>query len=401
MNATSLVALRYLFSTRERFVPFLALVDFACTTLSVFALLLVLSLMHGFQRELADRWIGLHAHLTLENWHLDQPDAKEWQDWLALQPEVTSATPVVTGEVIVQTTQGENPMAMGAKVRGVQSLPPEFLKKISFYPPLEATWEALVGEELLYNLGIFPGEDPEISLIYPLGEIGPTGDPIPRTQSFKISSAFHAGLYEWDAHTILIPMADAHYLLGEQAKQGLQIRLSDWNQWETFSKKLKSRLKLPLTLTTFADQNKRLYRALKLERWGMGVLLTLFGVIASFSIAGVLMMFVHSKSRDLAILKAIGLNNAQTRVLFFKVGGLIGGLGSAAGTGLGVLVCRLLEKYPVSLPASYYLEYLPVELRIGEVALLFCVGVGLSLVSSVYPVALAARMDPVPLLREE
>src|SRR3989338_10627496 len=244
-----------------------------------------------------------------------------------------------------------------------------------------------------------PDSHQKLKILYPLGEIGPSGDWVPRTLSLPIQSIFHSGIYVWDSHTLILPMEAARSLLGEGGSEEYHVLLSDWKEVKNFKSELAYAFP-DLTVTTFAEQNKRLFSALKLEQWGMNFLLLMFILIASFSITGLLLMFVYSKSRDVAILKSIGFSAGEIRKLFIKIGFIIGGSGSLLGGILASATLLFLKRYPIRLPASYYLDYLPVDFQIMKILLFVLLGFLLTLFSALYPVQIAKGMEPVPMLRE-
>jgi len=385
---------RYLFSTKQRFVPLLAGVTFISITLSIFFLLIVLGVMRGFQNELNDRWIGLNAHLTIT--HLPDTFQKQIEDW----PEVEEVQQFAFGEVIVQSHQGEEVSSVAAKLKGFDVLSKAFLKRVQLYPNLPLNWPTipeskfpplLGGDELFSALGVSPEYPQKVSVITPLGEIGPTGDFVPKKKEFQPTHVFRTGLYAWDAYTILVPLQAAVSLLGDQAEQGIQIRLKDLGYLEKVEERLKEKFPADVHIESFSQQNAKLFAALKLERVGMTFLLILFLAVASFSMTGLLLMFLYSKQRDLAILRAVGLPPEGAKKIYLALGGLLGGAGSLTGGLLGLIACWLLKHYPIPLPSTYYLDFLPVQLAWPEVVA----------VSSWYPARLASRMQILPMLREE
>lgn len=405
-----LIAWRYLFASRERLVKFLAGVALSGILLSVASLILVLSLLRGFQTELNRRWIGLNAHLTVTPFSAGEGAAgKAGRKLLAALkawPEISEWSPFADGEVIVQAAEEGGPPAMAAKLRGIENLSPASKKHLNLFPDGEifsAAGDAIGGEDLLSSLGIGMGAGDRLVLTYPFGEIGPTGDYVPTQKTFHVSHSFRTGIYEWDAYRLLVPLPQALALLGEQAETGLMIYLKDGLQLTAIQKKISTSGLLPpgSKITTFAEQNQRLFAALQKERLAMTVILVLFVLIATFSVVGLLLLFIDAKHRDLAILRAIGLPLRGARLLFWSLGGWLGGIGSLLGGALGIAVCLVLQHYPIRLPATYYLDFLPVEISLGTTIAILITGLVLALLSATYPVRVASKMEILEMLREE
>lgn len=400
-SLSRLIARRYLFSTRQRFVPLLTFVALGGITLGVWSFTVVFGVMQGFQRELNTRWIGLNAHLTVSKLPLSGEAHAVLHKTISGWPEVERVQPFVEGEVILRHGKGDEAVAVAAKVRGVESLGPAFLALSKIYPADISKWGLLGGEEVLAALGVHPDYEDTVTVIYPFGEIGPTGDFVPNQKDFLVTHAFRTGFYEWDAFRILVPLKEAQWLLGGQGESGLLIRLKHIRDLEGVERRLRAAVPQGAAVASFAEQNRRLFAALKLERFAMGGFLVLFGLIATFSITGLLLLFVDAKRRDLAVLRAIGLAPRGSRDLFLTIGLYLGGIGALLGGGLGIATLLLLRRFPVPLPSTYYLDWLPVEINRAGCLAIMGVGLLLTLVSSLYPVRLAGRMDPLPMLREE
>ncbi|MDO8528117.1 MAG: hypothetical protein Q7T03_10595 [Deltaproteobacteria bacterium] len=411
MNSLStLIARRYLFSSRQRFVPLLTAVALGGIIVGVWSLMVVLSVMQGFQNELNRRWVGLNAHLHISKLALHGNEYETLRKTISTWPEVADAQAIADGEVIVRKTGEDTEETYVAKIRGVEKIDSNFLSRSRIYPAELPHWENLEageepplmgGEELLATMGIHPDYSDSVTVIYPFGEIGPTGDWVPHQENFMVTHVFRTGLFEWDSLKILVPLDHAVRLLGDQGETGLQIRLYNLSQLSNVEQKLNAIVPSGANVATFAQENSRLFAALKLERLAMTGFLVLFALIASFSIVGLLLMFIDAKRRDLAILRAIGLSMHGSRQIFMMVGLTLGGVGVFVGGILGWVTCFLLRTFPVPLPSTYYLDSLPVEMNVGWSLGIMLTGLLLTFVSSLYPVQVAGRLDPLPMLREE
>lgn len=400
----STLSWRYLFSSRQRFVPLLSFVALGGIALGVWSLIVVLSIMQGFQRELHRRWVGLNAHVTAAPFSPEEEGAEEMLNAIRHFPEVAEANPTVEGEIIIRRSgEGDSlasrGQALAAKLKGFESLSPGFLERLKISPPESTSFSLMVGEELADSLLVFP--ESSVTLLYPFGEIGPSGDWVPSQKTLPVSHTFKTGLYEWDAYHVLVPLSVGLDLLKENKETALKIYLHRLDDLDRVEKKLRRILPPATRVTSFADENRRLFAALKLERLAMGFILFLFALIASMSVVGLLLMFIDAKRRDIALLRAIGASPRGIQGIFLTLGGVLGTVGSLAGGLLALVSLYLLRRFPVQLPDTYYLDTLPSEIRWGAALMVLIVGVFLSLLCAWYPVRVASRVEILPMLREE
>lgn len=388
-----LLAWRYLFSNRLRFTRLLTGVALFGIALSVWSLIVVMSVMKGFQTELNRRWIGLNTHLTIHAPSLPEK-IKEW-------PEIKEVQAFAEGEIIVQVPGGKETISLAGKILGIEQLSSDFVEAMTLFPTEVGSFSLLMGEELAASLGVHPNFNAEVTLLYPFGEIGPSGDWVPQREQLVVSHLFKTGLYQWDAYRVIVPLKTAQTLLGDQAEKGWQIRLRNLSGLKSVQKKLTQQLPAGSRVESIWDQNQRILAALRLERLAMSFVLILFAIIASFSLMGLLLLFVDAKRRDIALLRAIGLTAPKTATIFFQLGGILGGIGSAIGGGFALLTGFWLTRHPISLSSTYYLDTLPVKMEWGWVVFVILLGIGVSLLSTGYPARLATRLEILPMLREE
>lgn len=388
-----LLAWRYLFSNRLRFTRLLTGVALFGIALSVWSLIVVMSVMKGFQTELNRRWIGLNAHLTIH--------APTLPESIATWPEIKELHAFAEGEVIVQVPGERETISLAGKILGVDTLSPDFVKAMTLFPAVADSFSLLMGEELASSLGVHPDFNQEVTLLYPFGEIGPSGDWVPQRERMPVSHLFKTGLYQWDAYRVIVPLKKAQALLGDQAEKGWQIRLKNLSDLKSVQGKLAQQLPEGSRVESVWDQNRRILAALRLERLAMAFVLILFAIIASFSVMGLLLLFVDAKRRDIALLRAIGLTGSKTTGIFFQLGGILGGIGSVIGGGLALLTGYWLTRHPIPLSSTYYLDTLPVKMEWGSVVFMMLLGIGVSLFAAGYPARLASRFEILPMLREE
>lgn len=408
MSLSHFLAKRFLKPKRGPFLKFLAVVSFAGIFFGVFCLILVMSLMNGFQRELAARLIGAEAHMDLYS----EGDGIPLQKDFSFPPEVKEVRLVGEAEGLLKMGPPGAMQVRAVRVKGLEVLPEAFTRRAKIEPQSAAkefserhrgdktTPVALLGDELAETLGIFPSAENEFELATPLGEIGPTGDWIPKSSQFLLAGTFRLGLYEWDALTVLIPFRTFKKLFGPTGRTGIQIWLSDPKATPFVKKRLREGHK-GLEVRTFEQKHQRLFGALKLERMAMFGLLTLFALVATFSVTAFLVMFLISKSRDLAILRAIGAGPSHLRNLIFQMGLYLGTWATGLGLLAGLGATFLLKRYPIKLPETYYLEYLPIFFE-PKLALFICsIALGIIILTCLYPMRWAVRFNPIPYLREE
>lgn len=369
------------------------------------ALVTVLSVMRGFSGELERKMMGFNAHIQIV-----KKDSSNTYDIKAeeniLSGKLRSISPFVEGEAIAQTKSIEQVEAAGVKVKGISPSFLEDLRDVEFYFPSKKLpspegKNIILGGELLSQLSVYPDFDDIVELVAPLAEVGPTGELEPRLASFELAGSFNSGIYEHDSKVVFISLEEARGLLGVQATEGWQIMLKDPFEAPRLAKILSSKLGDDFRINSWDDQNKKLFAALKLERIAMGAILSLMILIASFSIAGLVMMVVYGKRKDIAILRSVGLSAKNVQKVFLCYGLWIGLVGSIIGAFLGSLLCLLLNIRPIHLPSAYYLSILPVEWSLGWTSLFVFIGIVVSVAASLYPVRQATAEDPVLSLRYE
>ncbi len=392
---------------KQRFLPWLTAISIGGIALGIMALVTVLSVMQGFNQKLEKKLMGFNANLTLIP-QTTQAKVAEKQIQTILKNKLVSAYPFVQGEAIAKAESLGDVWAAGVHVRGVTTKRLKNLTDVDFYFPLEdlKALESnppgiILGQDILAQLVVHPDFQDEIVLIAPLAEVGPAGELEPIVRKFRLLGSFRSGMYDYDSKVIFVSMQQAKRLLGQQASFGWQINLKNSNQTNHAKGLLQDELGSNWKIETWQEQNKKLFAALKLERWVMSAVLILIVLIASFSIVGVIMMVVSAKQKDAAILQVLGMNKAKVRNIFLFYGVRIGFIGSMIGAFLGSVLCILLSKYPVILPQSYYLDKLPVNWSLGWTLFFAGLGVVLAMVSGLYPVSQATREEPVVTLRYE
>jgi len=255
--------------------------------------------------------------------------------------------------------------------------------------------------ELCNNLGIRQGE--WVTIISPSGRLTPMGQ-VPKSKLFQVVGIIQSGMYEYDNTLAYIGLTAAQQFLGVgDTVSGIEIRLEDIYQARQIAEALRSRLGLPYWVRDWMQMNRNLFSALKLEKVVMFIILTLIILVAAFNIVSSLIMLVMEKTRDIAILKAMGATTASIRKIFVMEGFLIGTTGTLLGLLGGYILCSLLKKYQfIELPRDvYYISTLPVKMEALDVGMIALAAIFISLVATLYPSRQAAKLDPAEALRYE
>jgi lipoprotein-releasing system permease protein len=407
------IGLRYTRAKRRNhFISFISLISMAGIALGVMALIVVLSVMNGFQDELRNRILGVAAHLEITG------PGERLADWpmLAAQvgkhPEVRGQAPYVLGQGLL--AYGANPK--GVLVRGV--LPEregqvsdldEAMKSGRLADLKPGEYGIVLGLELARALGVARGE--KLAVIAPQGLFTPAGL-VPRIKQFTVVGVFQAGMYEYDVGMALVHLADAQrlYQLGADVS-GLRVRLADMERAPRVTRDLAAALKGDYYLSDWTMRHANFFRAVAIEKRMMAIILTLIVAVAAFNIISTLVMAVTDKQADIAILRTLGASPASIMQVFMVQGSLIGLLGTLLGVAGGVLLALNVETVVPMIeralgmdlfPADiYYISELPSKLVWADVAWIGGVALGLSFLATLYPSWRAARVQPAEALRYE
>ena len=384
---------RYLFAKRrERFISIIAALSIGGVTLGVFALLVVLAVMSGFDHEMKEKLVGTNAHLIV-----DAPeglrDADELMRRVAASDHVVGVSPFISGQAILRLPD----RAFGVLVRGIDLQREAQVNRLADYMvagrlPRDDN-ELVLGTELSAYLRAGLGKT--LKLISPADG---------KTHEFAVSGIFHSGMYEFDATLVAMTLARAQQLYHlDGTVTGIGVKLDRLERSVEVRQALQRRLGPLYQVKTWMELNQTLFDALKLEKLTMFIILTLIVVVAAANIVSTLIMMVIEKTRDIGILKSIGATSGSVRAIFTWEGLLIGMLGTALGAGLAWVLIWALDTYQfVKLPSTiYYLDHLPVRVEWGDWWKTITAALVISLASTIYPARQAARLAPVDALRYE
>jgi lipoprotein-releasing system permease protein len=420
--------------------------------------IIALSVMSGFEADLKSKIRATKADVVI-----DIADDRPFTDWQSVQQQVGSIDGVVASmayveaEVIVK--HASNPAGMGIILRGIDAqraprvldlarkmsegkveyllnpkqIPAEDAammprtgsgaRKTASAAPADddgdddeapapgavtsdpqagpATPGILLGDELYARvLHVFVGSDVDVAC--PMCGVGPTG-PMPKLKSFRVAGHFYTGMYEFDSKLAYVSLPEAQKFLGMQGEvTGIEVRTIDADRAGAIAAAISARLGPRYEVRSWQELNRGLFMALKLEKIAMFVALTFILLVASFSIVSCLIMLVTEKGREVAILKSMGARDGAILRVFLAQGLYIGLVGLTLGLIFGVGSCLLLSRFGLPLdPDVYYIEKLPVVMRVTEIASVSLAALGLCCLATVYPAFAASRLRPVEGLRYE
>jgi lipoprotein-releasing system permease protein len=407
------IGLRYTHTKRRtHFISFISLISMLGIALGVTALITVLSVMNGFERELRDRILGMASHASITTF---SGQLSDWQDLSALlggRENIIASAPYVSRETMLSNGK----RVTGGILRGI--LPDmeggvsdvvTHIKHgdINLLRPGE--YGIVLGSEMAIALGVATGDS--VTVVSPQITIGPTGL-LPRLRRFTVVGIFEVGMYEYDRGVALVHIEDAARLFQMDDKvTGLRLKLSDIFLAPEVSRNLSRELQGDYRIEDWTRQHANFFRAVKTEKRVMFIILTLIVAVAAFNIVSTLIMVVTDKRSDIAILRTLGASPRSIMSIFIIQGVFIGVLGTALGVAGGValalnvetIVPAIEQLFNVEFLAAdvYYISDVPSELHWSDVWVMAGVAIVLSLLATLYPAWRAARTHPAEALRYE
>lgn len=401
------IALRYLKSKKKyRAVSVTTAISISGVAVGVMALLVVLSVMSGFHQDLQKKILGANAHIIIRDYKGAIQSYEKTAEKLNGEKDIISYAPFVLGQVMVSSGNRTH----GVFMRGIdpdkESQTTDIISHVKDGDFLKLSEEGeipgiILGKELASSLGVFIND--KINIVSPLGEIGPMGM-LPKIKQFRVVAIFEIGMFEYDSSLALTNIKAAQEFFGmDNTISGVEVRLHDIYKAPEIKKHLQKKLGFPYYVMDWMQMNKNLFSALKLEKFAMFVILVLIILVASFNIISNLIMNVIEKSREIAILKAIGATNKSIMAIFIMQGLFIGIIGTTIGVIGGFALGYILNTYQIiKLPADvYYLSHLPVKMNFFDFVTVSLSAITITLLATIYPAWQAAKLEPVEPLRYE
>jgi lipoprotein-releasing system permease protein len=412
------IGLRYVLRrTQGFFVSFISWVSMLGICVGVAALITVLSVMNGFESELRTRLLSMAAHATLSAGPEKMEDWSRLAEQARLQPGVVGVAPYVEMQAMV----GRGLDLSGAQIRGIR---PDvegqvadlgrFMKQGSLDDLVAGGRRIVLGAGLAFSLDAQVGDELTVLIPQALGDSSATGvlDLRPRIQTFTISGIFEAGLQESDNVLALVALGDAAEFAGTGgAPTGLRLKFDDIFNAPLAAPKVAAALGGGFAVSDWSKENASYFRAVRIEKTMMTLILMLIVAVAAFNIVAALVMVVNEKRTDIAILRTLGLPPRSVVAIFMTQGVVIGWVGTLLGVGLGLSLAFNVESIVPFLeqlfgvrvmdPSVYYITEIPSEVHAVQVMAIAGIALVLSVLSTIYPSLRAAQTEPAEALRYE
>lgn len=397
---------------RNGFISFISGVSMLGIALGVAALIIVLSVMNGFQKDVRDRMLSVVSHIEIFAPNgAALPDLALTMAQARANPEVIGAASFIGTQALL--TRGDD--MKGAMVRGID--PAHEAEVTDLVSSLEAgslnklvagQFGVLLGSELARSLDVYPGD--LVTLVAPSGQVTPAGV-VPRLKQMTVVGTFNSGHYEYDSALVLMHQDDAARIFRLEGPTGIRLKLKNLHQAREVAYALAASLSGDLRILDWTQQNRTWFAAVQVEKRMMFIILTLIVAVAAFNLVSTLVMNVTDKQADIAILRTLGASPASIMGIFVVQGALVGLIGTLLGliSGLGiafnidVIVPALERLFDASfLPKEIYLlSAMPSEPQRSDILPVVLISLALSFVATLYPSWRASRINPAEALRYE
>jgi lipoprotein-releasing system permease protein len=397
-------------SGRNRFIPFISATSMAGIALGVAALIVVLSVMNGFQEELRNRILSVASHIEIRGLPV-LADPAEVTRIARATPRVKATAPYVLGQAMLSA----GAVNRGALVRGIDPALEDGVADVgrhmrtgSLAALKPGEFGIVLGAELARALGVRAG-DPVV-VVVPQGSVTAAGT-LPRLKTFRLVGVFEVGMYEFDNGLALVNIDDAAKLYRLEGVSGVRLKVDDLFAAPAVAREIAAAMPLAVEVRDWTFSHANFFRAVQIEKRMMFIILTLIVAVAAFNIVSAQVMTVTDKQADIAILRTIGASPRSIMVIFIVQGALIGAIGTAIGVAAGVALAKNID---VVVPAIerlfnvqfldksvYYISDLPSDLQRADVLGIAGIALALALLATLYPAWRAARVNPAEALRYE
>ena len=407
------IARRYLASRkRGRLLSLITWIALGGVTVGVTALIVVIGVMTGMQQDLRAKILGSTPHILV----LQQGSALRMAGWQPVLdtaravPGVVAASPFVLTQVTLRKEDyAQSADLYGIALESLDAAVTEMEEGIrsgvhDLRLPASGLAPVLVGSGLAGRLQVFKGDT---VLLVSMENLRPDlfGGLTPTLRQFEVTGTFTTGMYDYDSKNLYTTIEAARDLLGlpDSVVSGLGARTSDPDLAQAVGEELQNRLGFPYYVESWITTNRALFSALKLEKLAMGLILFLIVLVAAFNIVSTLVMVVSDRTREIGILKAMGMTSNGIMRVFVLQGAWIGLIGTVLGTLFGTTLCWLLDRYEIIQipPDVYFVDRLPVSLEAADIALIVVASVVVAFAATVYPALQAARLQPVDAIRHD
>ena len=410
-----LVGLRYTRagkrSSRNSFISFISLISVSGIALGVAALIVVLSVMNGFQKEVTDRMLSVLAHIEVFDASGAMPDWRQAEQDARRNPAVRGAAPFVETQGLLVKDDTMKPAVirgiLPSKEHEVSSVAKQ-IRQGSIESLQPGRFNIVLGYALARSLGVGIGD--KVNMLLAQGTMTPAGL-VPRSRLFTVSGIFEAGHYEFDSSMAFVDIEDAQRMVRQQSPSGLRLRIADMHQAPQVAQQLKASMPGDLVVRDWSKLNANWFAAVQTEKRMMFIILTLIIAVAAFNLVSTLVMTVTDKQADIAILRTLGASPPSIMKIFMVQGALVGVIGTVVGVALGVLVALNID---VIVPFIehllgiqflskdiYLISEIPSDMRWPDVVKIGAVSVLLAFVATIYPSFTASRVKPAQALRYE
>jgi lipoprotein-releasing system permease protein len=397
---------------RNGFISFISGVSMLGIALGVAALIIVLSVMNGFQKEVRDRMLGVVSHIEVfAPGGQALPDVNLTMQQARTNPEVIGVAPFISGQALI--ARGDD--MKGALVRGIDPAREPEVSDVAtgaqsavLAKLVPGAFDVVLGIELARNLGVEAGD--KVTLVAPGGQVTPAGV-VPRLKQMTVVGTFDSGHYEYDSSLVFVHWEDAAKLFRLEGPTGIRLKLKDLNDARRVADELSRTLSGDLLLRDWTRQNRTWFAAVQVEKRMMFIILTLIVAVAAFNLVSTLVMTVTDKRADIAILRTLGASPASIMGIFVVQGAMVGVLGTLAGLLLGlgvafnidVIVPALEQLFRASfLPKDIYLiSRMPSDPQQSDIVPVAVIALVMAFVATLYPSWRASRVNPAEALRYE
>jgi len=397
---------------RNGFISFISGVSMLGIALGVAALIIVLSVMNGFQKEVRDRMLGVVSHIEIFAPGGEAlPDVARTLSQVRAHPQVIGAAPFIAAQALL--ARGED--MKGTMVRGIDPVrEPDVtdlavdLKDAALMRLVPGEFGVVLGGELARSLGVVQGD--RVTLVAPGGQVTPAGV-VPRLKQMTVVGTFDSGHFEYDSALVLIHIEDAARIFRLEGPSGVRVRLKDLHQARAVAADLATTLTDRLVIRDWTRQNRTWFAAVQLEKRMMFIILTLIVAVAAFNLVSTLVMTVTDKRADIAILRTLGASPASIMGIFVVQGAMVGVIGTLAGLALGLAVAFNIDVIVPAIEQLLHTSFLPRDVYLisrmpsdpqqADIMPVAIISLVLAFAATLYPSWRASKVNPAEALRYE